>query len=165
VEVGRLVERGEQTWHLPAEAGEHLADDPALLVQVVPVVVDARRGEGDKGARLGRVAVVAADAGQLARHVVQQRAAAQAEVVGQVPGGHVVAEVADEPSLRSEGEPAHVGVHPVGADHQVEGAARAAGEGDLDAPRLLGQATWSGVRMTAEFLWRRRTRPAGPSRR
>jgi hypothetical protein len=29
-------------------------------------------------------------------------------------------------------------VHPVGADHQVEGAACAAGEADLDAPRLLG---------------------------
>src|SRR5947199_21251 len=78
-------------------------------------------GEEEEGAGPGGVVMVAADAGDLAGDVVHQGAGREVEVVGDVPGGDVVAEVGDVPVLGAEGQAADVGVQAVGADDQVEG--------------------------------------------
>ncbi|MFI6444535.1 hypothetical protein [Kitasatospora sp. NPDC050543] len=63
----------------------------------------------------------------------------EAEVVGGGEDRAVDAEVFDEALLGAEGQPAGVGVQPVGADHQVEPARGGPLEGDAHAVGALGE--------------------------
>ena len=119
VEVVGFLRRGQQRVALPAGAGESLDKQPALLVEIAPVIGDRLGLKGQP--RLGNRRIVRRPHRrvQTARRLIEQKPAVQADAVRRGEPCVVPAERFDELFLGPEGQSPHRRMRAVGADDQI----------------------------------------------